>query len=1073
MKAVLVAICCFAFGFSADAQTSYDAVKDFSVDSNPNGTWSYGTSATLGSAFIPQTTGESDFLPGLDRWYSPAIDTTVQAVKNRTGYNVVGNPATYYYPANMLWMHPLPGRDNIVRWTAPTSGTFLFQGKFAGLDNVIGVADTDVHILRNSATDLLPGTVLLGLGTQKTFSFSLLVNSGDTFDFVVGNGPSGVLQNDSTGLRVTITSVVPSVLLVSSGDTHDIRKFDGTTGSPLGVFATGSGLNLPQQTVAGPDGNLYVADAQADAVLRYDGASGAALPSPGNAGATFIPPGSGGLVQPLGIAFGPDGNLYVGDHAANVIRRYSGTTGVPIGTGVFANSADLNLPNAIVFGSDGNLYVSNGAGNNVLRFNGSTGAPLPSAGNAGAQFAATAGFNGPTGLLFGPNGDLYVASAGPYTSRPQTIYRFSGDTGSFTDAFSDSSLGRPVGMTIGTDGKLYVASIDANAIERFDILAETFSDFFVPSNNNGGMASMDYLMFLPMTTPVTGTINVTTNLPSATFTITGPTTYTGSGTSFNEPNAPAGKYVLHFNSVLGYITPPDQTQILIAGSTLTFDPGVYSPITLSVCSVTPLGCSQSLFFVYQQGVAGPVPPQQISVTSNASALSISLQTTSDSSGWLAVTAPPDPSTPVNIGANVTVDNHLKAGKYFGQISVTGAGATNSPVTIPVVLTVTAGPALPKPAVVIIPGIFGTKLATSDHIVWLSNHTINDSVVLKHDLDSLKYDAAGQSPINLSVHAQTQNGDFGDLFNLYSWKGNALYALDCGTVLATIADWTGAQCNSHLYVYNALRAHLQSQNFPVFTFPYDWRRDISEISNDLFSFIQTLRGEGYSRIALVAHSMGGLVVEQVLANHGNEIGSSLQTIITMGTPFRGSVQTYLYFQGWGPPLIPDVVSATDLQRIGSNWNSSYELLPRDDFASVDGAIQKINAVYSGTQVGAVLPRQDALIAAYTQWLTKLPQIPNAYAIIGTGQQTPVAVTVSTAEYCRRAVLGDGDGTVPLKSAQGSSWIDSSRTWYVSATHSEIPDNAQVITAVTQLLSGKNPTNLSSVPLGAKAGLLGCF
>ncbi len=43
-----------------------------------------------------------------------------------------------------------------------------------------------------------------------------------------------------------------------------------------------------------------------------------------------------------------------------------------------------------------------------------------------------------------------------------------------------------------------------------------------------------------------GTINVTTNLSAATFTITGPLTYTGSGESFLQGNAPAGTYTIKY-----------------------------------------------------------------------------------------------------------------------------------------------------------------------------------------------------------------------------------------------------------------------------------------------------------------------------------------------------------------------------------------------------------------------------------------------------------------------------------------------------------------------------------------------
>jgi len=74
-----------------------------------------------------------------------------------------------------------------------------------------------------------------------------------------------------------------------------------------------------------------------------------------------------------------------------------------------------------------------------------------------------------------------------------------------------------------------------------------------------------------------GTINVTTNLPAATFTITGPATYMGAGTSFTQAFAPTGMYTIVFGSVPGYQTPPSQTLTLPNGGTITFV-GTYIPL---------------------------------------------------------------------------------------------------------------------------------------------------------------------------------------------------------------------------------------------------------------------------------------------------------------------------------------------------------------------------------------------------------------------------------------------------------------------------------------------------------------
>ena len=86
------------------------------------------------------------------------------------------------------------------------------------------------------------------------------------------------------------------------GGINDIvMEFNGATGVFEGTFANGGGLDAPTDMAYGPDGNLYVASAGSNAILRYDGVTG-----------TFISVASGGGIEfPFGITFGPDGNLYV------------------------------------------------------------------------------------------------------------------------------------------------------------------------------------------------------------------------------------------------------------------------------------------------------------------------------------------------------------------------------------------------------------------------------------------------------------------------------------------------------------------------------------------------------------------------------------------------------------------------------------------------------------------------------------------------------------------------------------------------------------------------------------------
>ena len=56
------------------------------------------------------------------------------------------------------------------------------------------------------------------------------------------------------------------------------------------------GLDNPHDVAFGPDGNLYASSFHSDAILRFDGTSGALIDA-------FVPTGANGLDAPYGIAF--------------------------------------------------------------------------------------------------------------------------------------------------------------------------------------------------------------------------------------------------------------------------------------------------------------------------------------------------------------------------------------------------------------------------------------------------------------------------------------------------------------------------------------------------------------------------------------------------------------------------------------------------------------------------------------------------------------------------------------------------------------------------------------------------
>ncbi len=126
--------------------------------------------------------------------------------------------------------------------------------------------------------------------------------------------------------------------------------------------------------------------------------------------------------------------------------------------------------------------------------------------------------------------------------------------------------------------------------------------------------------------------------------------------------------------------------IRIAGPAGTQGSPFYVKVNLSVAapilSVSPL----SLNFSAQRG--GPNPAAQLVLVSNSGAGSSFNWTATvvTGAGWLSLT-PASGSTPATFSVSVNIAG-LSAGTYDGAIRVSAAGVANSPVTVPVRLTIT-------------------------------------------------------------------------------------------------------------------------------------------------------------------------------------------------------------------------------------------------------------------------------------------------------------------------------------------------------------------------------------------------
>jgi hypothetical protein len=217
MWTLLVASIVTAGTLPAEAAV-YNAVSDFSVAADPNGTWSYGE-GTAGSSFTAFTNSSANGLAqvisfsgstNVQYWQSSSPTYLVPLIGENFGPGAATCCNTVLIPTGVVWMHPGVSTDAIVQWTAPVAGEYHFSGSFELLDNnpsgIIGeVFANSSKLVGNTLTS--PGA---SLGTQTpgqstVFGGDVFLNAGGTLSFAVNN--DGSVFNDSTGLTATISAI--------------------------------------------------------------------------------------------------------------------------------------------------------------------------------------------------------------------------------------------------------------------------------------------------------------------------------------------------------------------------------------------------------------------------------------------------------------------------------------------------------------------------------------------------------------------------------------------------------------------------------------------------------------------------------------------------------------------------------------------------------------------------------------------------------------------------------------------------------------------------------------------------
>jgi hypothetical protein len=246
---------------------------------------------------------------------------------------------------------------------------------------------------------------------------------------------------------------------------------------------------------------------------------------------------------------------------------------------------------------------------------------------------------------------------------------------------------------------------------------------------------------------------------------------------------------------------------------------------------------------------------------------------------------------------------------------------------------------------------------------------------------------------------------------------------------------GAVLYSHLRLKLALRA----RGFAAEFHDYDWRLGVAELGRALAE-----RLAHAERIAVVAHSMGGLVARAALAH---PLTRHVARVVLLGTPNLGSCAAIQALRGTYAVVrkVARLAAQPSAEALATevfcSFPSLYDLLPTGDWSGRADLLDAAAWPRSGPQ-----PRADLLSRARATRGLLAPADARFAAIVGVGQETVTALARRRDDFVY-TLTRHGDGTVPAASAA----LPGAPCAYARVAHSDLTRDPVVAAAVVDFLT----------------------
>ncbi len=334
----------------------------------------------------------------------------------------------------------------------------------------------------------------------------------------------------------------------------------------------------------------------------------------------------------------------------------------------------------------------------------------------------------------------------------------------------------------------------------------------------------------------------------------------------------------------------------------------------------------------------------------------------------------------------------------------------------------------RPIAILIPGIMGSNLYAGDEKIWLNLEAIHKGKIRS----KLKYN--DKTDDNSNIKAKSLVGKY----------------------------------------YSKLLLHLK-QNYDVLTFAYDWRKSLAIAAEQLNEKLKDLARHNQP-IKIIAHSMGGLLVRQVILDFPTDWKKFIQKkdsrFLMLGTPWYGSYGVMQVFTGQSSMV--NLLSNLDLENsksalmdVFNNYEGLFQLLPIDNNEIESESFwKKVKNVAGVQKVNAKFKKQLENFEKYKFIIQHkdFDLSKNCFYIAGQDKITPFDFKIETRFFQKHLIyLGtqEGDGSVTWEMGIPRE-LPKKNTFYALTVHGELANDEKLFKGISEILNDGNTNQISKNP-----------